>query len=209
MVVAFVALHGSDPSPSSATLWKRICLPQQADTDMLGNPDWSATTAVLGLATDDGVHGEVAMTELKIAIIVGSTRPGRHSPAVAEWVLGQAAERQVSAMSSSTSQTIFCRCTTKPYPRVTGSVRTSTPRHGRATIAPYDGYIFVSPSKPLDVRSTQECPDHLYAEWHNMAPHPRPLGSLSGWLSCCGAPAIVHARRNGTTWSAHAGLLRC
>ena len=28
------------------------------------------------------------MTELKIAIIVGSTRPGRHAPAVAEWVLG-------------------------------------------------------------------------------------------------------------------------
>ena len=61
-------------------------LATKADTDMLGNPDWSATTAVLGLATDDGVHGEVAMTELKIAIIVGSTRPGRHAPAVAEWV---------------------------------------------------------------------------------------------------------------------------
>ena len=94
MVVAFVALHGSARSLSSATS-ETYLLARQADTEMLGNPDWWATKAVLGLpATDDGFHGEVGMTELKIAIIVGSTRPGRHSPAVAEWVLGQAAGRQ-------------------------------------------------------------------------------------------------------------------
>ena len=33
------------------------------------------------------------MTSVKIGIIVGSTRPGRHSRAVADWVLGQASGR--------------------------------------------------------------------------------------------------------------------
>jgi hypothetical protein len=40
-----------------------------------------------------GVHGEIVMTDLKIAIAVGGTRPGRHAGAVAGWGLGRAAGR--------------------------------------------------------------------------------------------------------------------
>jgi NAD(P)H-dependent FMN reductase len=92
-------------------------------------------------------------------------------------------------MTSSTSQTILCRCTTKPYPRVTGSVRTSTPRHGRATIAPYDGYIFVSPEYNHSTSAVlKDALDHLYAEWHNKAAAFAAYGSLSG------ARAVEHLR---------------
>lgn len=131
-MIAFVALHGSDRSLYSATSWKRICLPQQADTDMLGNPDWSATTAVLCLpATDDGVHGKVAMAELKIAIIAGSTRPGRHARYVAEWVVGQAVGRPDVRYDIVDLADRPLPLYDEAIPLVTRSIRTSTPRLGR------------------------------------------------------------------------------
>ena len=36
------------------------------------------------------------MSDLRIAIIIGSTRPGRNGKAVADWVLEQAAGRDAS-----------------------------------------------------------------------------------------------------------------
>jgi NAD(P)H-dependent FMN reductase len=38
-------------------------------------------------------EGAVAMSDLKIAIILGSTRPGRNGKAVADWLLTQAERR--------------------------------------------------------------------------------------------------------------------
>jgi hypothetical protein len=37
--------------------------------------------------------GRIAVSESKIAIILGSTRPGRNGKAVADWVFGQASGR--------------------------------------------------------------------------------------------------------------------
>ncbi|MFG1783841.1 NAD(P)H-dependent oxidoreductase [Rhodococcus oryzae] len=41
---------------------------------------------------------EAVMTELKVAIVAGSTRPGRHSRTVADWVLGRAADAAATTM---------------------------------------------------------------------------------------------------------------
>ena len=46
-----------------------------------------------GLVGTARVHGEVVMTDLKIAITVGGTRPGRHARAVAGRGLRHAAGR--------------------------------------------------------------------------------------------------------------------
>ena len=159
MVVAFVALHGSARSLSSATS-ETYLLARQADTEMLGNPDWWATKAVLGLpATDDGFHGEVGMTELKIAIIVGSTRPGRHSPAVAEWVLGQAAGRQGVRYD-------IVDLADHPLPLYDEAVPPSYGQCQNEHTKAWAGddralrriHLRQPRVQPLDIRSTQECP---------------------------------------------------
>ena len=44
------------------------------------------------------------MSELKIAIILGSTRPGRLGKVVADWVLAKAKTRTATSSTSSTSR---------------------------------------------------------------------------------------------------------
>jgi len=157
---------------------------------MLGNPDWWATKAVLGLpATDDGFHGEVGMTELKIAIIVGSTRPGRHSPAVAEWVLGQAAGRQGVRYHIVDLADHPLPLYDEAVPPSYGQCQNEHTKAWAATIAPYDGYIFVSPEYNHSTSAVlKNALDHLYAEWHNKAAAFAAYGSLSG------ARAVEHLR---------------
>jgi NADPH-dependent FMN reductase len=49
---------------------------------------------------------------LRIAIIIGSTRPGRKGEAVAKWVYEIAQKRSDAEFESSTSKTSTCRSST-------------------------------------------------------------------------------------------------
>jgi len=54
---------------------------------------------------------------IKVAIVIGSTRPGRKAEAVARWVHAIAAQRSDAQFDSWTSRTSTCRCSTRPCPR--------------------------------------------------------------------------------------------
>ncbi len=85
------------------------------------------------------------MTDLDIAVILGSTRPNRNGKAVADWVMGQTAERSAARYS-------LVDLIDYPLPHLDEPIPPSVGRyvggHTKAwadTIAAYDGFVFVTP----------------------------------------------------------------
>jgi NAD(P)H-dependent FMN reductase len=129
------------------------------------------------------------MTELTIAIITGSTRPGRHARAVADWVLSQATGRPGVRYD-------IVDLADHPLPLYDEAVPPSYAQYQNehtkawaATIAPYDGFIFVSPEYNHSTSAAlKNALDYIYAEWQNKAAAFAAYGSLSG------ARAVEHLR---------------
>lgn len=129
------------------------------------------------------------MAELKIAIIAGSTRPGRHARYVAEWVAGQAVGRPDVRYD-------IVDLADRPLPLYDEAIPPSYAQYQNehtkawaATIAPYDGFIFVSPEyNDSTSAALKNALDYLYAKWQNKAAAFAAYGSLSG------ARAVEHLR---------------
>lgn len=125
---------------------------------------------------------------LKIAIIVGSTRPGRNSKAVAEWVLDQAASR--------TADYELVDLLDYPLPHLDEAVPPSMGQYEgehtkrwAAKIDSYDGFVFVTPEYNHSTSGVlKNAIDYVYAEWNNKAAGFVSYGSLGG------ARAIEHLR---------------
>jgi NADPH-dependent FMN reductase len=85
-----------------------------------------------------------AVSGLKIAIILGSTRPGRNGKAVADWVFDKAQARIGADYD-------LIDLLQHPLPHIdeappsVGQYAGEHTKAWAATIAPYDGYIFVTP----------------------------------------------------------------
>ena len=129
------------------------------------------------------------MSELKIAIILGSTRPNRNGKAVADWVLDKA-----QARIDAHYDLIDLR--DHPLPHIDEAMPPSLGQYAgehtkawAATIAPYDGYIFVTPEYNHSTSGVlKNAIDYLYAEWNNKA-----VGFVS-YGSVGGARAVEHLR---------------
>jgi NAD(P)H-dependent FMN reductase len=138
---------------------------------------------------DDGIHGRLAMTALKVAVIVGSTRPGRHAPAVAEWILGQAAGRSGVHYDIVDLADHDLPLYDEAIPPSYGRYQNAHTKAWAATIAPYDGFVFVSPEYNHSTSAAlKNALDYLYAEWQNKAAAFAAYGSMSG------ARAVEHLR---------------
>ncbi|WP_067703804.1 NADPH-dependent FMN reductase [Nocardia jejuensis] len=106
----------------------------------------------------------------RIAIILGSTRPKRNGPQVARWVLEAA-----SARTDAEFELIDLR--DHPLPHLDEAVAPmfgpSVNEHTRAwaeRIAPFDGYVIVTPEYNYSVPGVlKNALDHLFAEWGNKA----------------------------------------
>ena len=129
------------------------------------------------------------MTELKIAIIVGSTRPGRHARAVADWVLGQAAERPGACYEIVDLADHPLPLLDEALPPSFGQYQHEHTQAWAATIAPYDGFVFVSPEYNHSTSAAlKNALDYLHAEWRNKA------AALAAYGSLGGARAVEHLR---------------
>ncbi len=129
------------------------------------------------------------MSDLKIAVILGSTRPGRRGEAVAEWVLEQAAGR-ADARYELVDLKDF------PLPHLDEAIPPSMAQyaneHTKAwadKVASYDGYIFVTPEYNHSTSGVlKNAIDYLYTEWNNKAAAFVAYGSVGG------ARAVEHLR---------------
>ncbi len=129
------------------------------------------------------------MANLKIAIILGSTRPGRKGKAVADWVYERAAQR-----TDADYQLIDLLDHPLPFldeamPPSMGQYAGEHTKAWAATIAPFDGFVFVTPEYNHSTSSAlKNAIDFIYGEWNNKA------AAFVGYGSLGAARAIEHLR---------------
>jgi NAD(P)H-dependent FMN reductase len=129
------------------------------------------------------------MSESKIAIILGSTRPGRHGKAVADWVLAKASGRARADYDLIDLADHPLPHMDEPLSPMLGQYAGEHTKAWAATIAPYDGFVFVTPEYNHSTSGVlKNAIDYLYAEWTNKAAAFVSYGSVGG------ARAVEHLR---------------
>src|SRR5205823_4623829 len=82
---------------------------------------------------------------INIGIIVGSTRPGRKAPAVAEWVLDIAGLRGDAVFELVDVADFKLPLLDEPIPASQGKYQHAHTKAWAARIAGFDGFVFVTP----------------------------------------------------------------
>jgi NAD(P)H-dependent FMN reductase len=126
---------------------------------------------------------------LKIAIIVGSTRPGRKAPDVARWVHGLASERGDADYAVVDIADFDLPLLDEPVPPSQGKYSKDHTRAWAAQIAGFDGFVFVTPEyNHATSGALKNAIDFLYREWNNKA------AGFVGYGSAGGSRAIENLR---------------
>jgi NAD(P)H-dependent FMN reductase len=125
----------------------------------------------------------------KIAIITGTTRPGRANLAVAQWVLEQAAQRPDAEFELVDIAQWNLPLLDEAMPAGFQQYANPHTQSWAAKIAEFDGYIFVTPEYNHSISgSLKNAIDYLSVEWNNKAAGFVSYGSMGG------ARAVEHLR---------------
>lgn len=128
------------------------------------------------------------MSHLKIAVVLGSTRPGRNGKAVADWVVAQAQGRDARYDLLDLADYPLPHLD-EPLPPSLGQYRHDHTKQWAARVAAYDGFVFVTPEYNHSTSGVlKNAIDFLNAEWNNKA------AALVGYGSVGGARAVEHLR---------------
>ncbi|WP_018684613.1 NADPH-dependent FMN reductase [Actinokineospora enzanensis] len=128
----------------------------------------------------------------RIAVIVGSTRPGRRGPVVADWVASVArshypAEVTVEVVDLADHALPLLD---EPVPAVMGDYRNPHTTRWARTVESFDGFVFVVPeynhSFPAALKNAV---DYLFAEWNDKA-----AGFVGYGAQTAGARGVEHLR---------------
>jgi NAD(P)H-dependent FMN reductase len=107
---------------------------------------------------------------IKIGIILGSTRPGRRGEGVAKWVLDEATKRPDADFELIDLLDYPLPHLDEPMPPSMGQYQNQHTKDWAATIAQFDGFIFVTPEYNHSTSGVlKNAIDYLYAEWKNKA----------------------------------------
>ncbi|GAA2623235.1 NAD(P)H-dependent oxidoreductase [Dactylosporangium fulvum] len=125
----------------------------------------------------------------KIAIIVGSVRPGRYGRGVADWVHEQASKRTDAQFEIVDLADFPLPHLDEPIPASAGSYANEHTKAWSERVAGFDGYVFVSPEYNHSTSGVlKNALDYLYAEWNNKAAGFVSYGVVGG------ARAVEHLR---------------
>lgn len=125
----------------------------------------------------------------RIAIIVGSTRPGRNGSAVAEWVHAYAKTRGDAEYELIDLEEFDLPVLDEAVPASMGMYANDHTKTWAATIASFDGYVFVTPEYNHSTSGAlKNALDYVYGEWNNKA-----AGFVS-YGSAGGVRAVEHLR---------------
>lgn len=126
---------------------------------------------------------------LQIAIIVGSTRPGRKARAVAEWVLGLARARKDAAFEVVDVLDFGLPLLDEPVPPSMGRYSRPHTKAWAEKIAAFDAFVFVTPEYNHGTSGAlKNALDFLYAEWNDKA------AGFVGYGSAGGTRAVEQLR---------------
>jgi NAD(P)H-dependent FMN reductase len=126
---------------------------------------------------------------LRIAIVTGSTRPGRLNESVARWVLDSASRRKDAQFELIDIANHDLPLLDEPIPPSLGRYTHEHTKKWAATVASFDAYIFVAPEYNHSIPAAlKNALDFVYAEWNNKA-----AGFVS-YGSSGGVRAVEHLR---------------
>ncbi|HOX25596.1 MAG TPA: NAD(P)H-dependent oxidoreductase [Candidatus Krumholzibacteria bacterium] len=126
---------------------------------------------------------------VKIAIIVGSTRPGRVGPAVARWVHDLARTRQDAEFELVDLADVRLPLLDEPVPPSRGQYSQPHTKAWAAKVASFDGYVFVTPEYNHGINGAlKNAIDFVYREWNDKA------AGFVGYGSAGGVRAVEQLR---------------
>ncbi len=126
---------------------------------------------------------------IKIAIIVGSTRPGRKAEAVARWVHGIATKRSDVEFEVVDIKDFNLPLLDEPMPPAMGTYSQPHTKAWSAKIAAFDGYVFVTPEYNHSTSGAlKNALDFLFREWNNKS------AGFVGYGSAGGTRAVEQLR---------------
>ena len=107
---------------------------------------------------------------IKVAIVVGSTRPGRKADTVAKWIYEIAAKRGDAEYEVVDIKDFNLPLLDEEIPPIMGRYRQPHTKAWAAKIAPFDAFVFVTPEYNHGTSGAlKNAIDFLYAEWNDKA----------------------------------------
>lgn len=133
----------------------------------------------------------VATTDrLAVAIVVGTTRPGRRAHDVARWVLEHAERRGDADYAILDLAAFDLPVLDEAAPAMKGGYAQPHTRAWADAVARYDAFAFVTPEYNHSVPpALKNALDYLYAEWNDKA-----AGFVSYGADAGGTRAVEHLR---------------
>lgn len=111
-----------------------------------------------------------APVKTRIAIVAGSTRPGRKSASVARWVLEHAEARASADYEVVDLEDFALPHLDEEIPAVAGRYAHAHTKKWAERIAGFDGFVFVTPEYNHGVPGAlKDAIDFLFAEWNDKA----------------------------------------
>jgi NAD(P)H-dependent FMN reductase len=118
---------------------------------------------------------------LRVAVILGSTRPGRAGEAVAHWVYDIARKRTDAEYELVDIKDYNLPLLDEPVPPSLGKYSHEHTKRWAAKIDSFDAYVFVTPEYNHGIAGAlKNAIDYLYKEWNNKAAGFVGYGSASG-----------------------------
>ncbi len=118
---------------------------------------------------------------LKVAVILGSTRPGRAGEAVAHWVYNIAKKRTDAEYELIDIKDYNLPLLDEPVPPSMGKYSHEHTKRWAAKIDSFDAYVFVTPEYNHGIAGAlKNAIDYLYREWNNKAAGFVGYGSAGG-----------------------------
>src|SRR2546430_14293116 len=118
---------------------------------------------------------------IRIAIILGSTRPGRNGEAVAKWVYEIAQKRSDAEFELVDIKDFNLPLLDEPMSPIMGQYTHQHTKDWSAKIASFDAYVFVTPEyNHATSGALKNAIDFLYNEWTNKAAGFVGYGGASG-----------------------------
>jgi NAD(P)H-dependent FMN reductase len=126
---------------------------------------------------------------IKLAIIIGSTRPGRKADAVARWVHEIAKKRRDAEFDVVDIKDFDLPLLDEPVPPSMGQYSKPHTKAWAAKIESFDAFVFVTPEYNHGTSGAlKNAIDYLYREWNNKA------AGFVGYGSAGGTRAVEHLR---------------
>lgn len=118
---------------------------------------------------------------IKIAVIIGSTRPNRIGEAVGRWAYDIAKKRTDAEFDLIDLKDVNLPLLDEPVSPAMGQYSQPHTKAWAEKIAPFDGFVFVTPEYNHGISGAlKNALDFLYAEWNNKAAGFVGYGSAGG-----------------------------